>query len=110
MRSLIWLSARVLVTLALASGGAVAQAPGDACTALDPNAAILSSGFGLNPSNTRNGVSSITASNVHRRHDADPRGVGPLLPEKTATSERWGWPALCGLCSRTVGDHIRPWS
>ncbi|MEE8303680.1 MAG: hypothetical protein V3S24_14735, partial [Candidatus Tectomicrobia bacterium] len=50
----------------LASGGAVAQAPGDACTALDPNAAILSSGFGLNPSNTRNGVSSITASNIDR--------------------------------------------
>ncbi len=50
----------------LASGGAVAQAPGDACTALDPNAAILSSGFGLDPSNTRNVVSSITASNIDR--------------------------------------------
>ncbi len=32
-RDLIWLSVRVLVTLTLASGGAVAQAPGDACTA-----------------------------------------------------------------------------
>ncbi len=35
MRSLIWLSVPVLGTLTLASGGAVAQAPGDACTALD---------------------------------------------------------------------------
>ena len=74
MRSLIWLSVRVLVTLTLVSGSGVAAAPGDACTALDPNAAILSSGFGLNPSNTRNGVSSITASNIDRLRllDDDP--------------------------------------
>ena len=60
------IAAALVTTLALASGCAVADAPGDACTALDPNAAILSSGFGLNPSNTRNGVSSITASNIDR--------------------------------------------
>ncbi|TDI14825.1 MAG: hypothetical protein E2P05_08740, partial [Acidobacteria bacterium] len=57
----------LVVLMAIVLGGeAVAQAPGDACTALDPNATILSNGFGLNPSNTRNSVSSITASNVHR--------------------------------------------
>ncbi len=66
MSSLIRLSVRLLVTLTLVSGCAVEQAPGDACTALDPNAAIRSSGFGLNPSNTRNNVSSITASNIDR--------------------------------------------
>ncbi len=43
MRNLIWLSAGVLLTLA--SEGAVAQAPGDSCATLDPNAAILSSGL-----------------------------------------------------------------
>ena len=54
-----------LFTSALLLSTAIAQ-EGDACTALDPNAAILSSGFGLNPSNTRNGVSRITASNIDR--------------------------------------------